>query len=140
MIEPELTDDEPKTDTRILRQFALLCLVLFGTLAGWHFYHAHPVRAATFAVLAVGIGPLGLLRPQAIRWLFVALVTLTKPIGALVTRVILAVMFYGLFAPIALFFRLTGRDALVRGRRSGSKTYWTDRPRGTDARRYFRQY
>ena len=42
---------------------------------------------------------------------------LAFPIGWTVSQVILLLMFYGLFTPIGLVFRLIGRDPLHRARR-----------------------
>ncbi len=139
MVDPELTEDEPVANARVLRQFAGLWLVFFAALAGWSFYRSHDSRAVAFAVAALAVGPLGLARPLAIRPFFSLLMTITRPVGAIVNRVILAIMFYGMFTPLALVFKLTGRDALVLKRPSGSGTFWKRRRAVTDLRRYFRQ-
>ena len=39
---------------------------------------------------------------------------LTKPIGHVVGLVLLAVVYYGVMTPLALAFRLAGRDGLGR--------------------------
>ena len=46
---------------------------------------------------------------------------LAFPIGWTVSQVILLLMFYGLFTPIGLVFRLIGRDPLQRARRAGAR-------------------
>lgn len=139
LLDPELTDDEVVASGRILRQFAGIWLVLFAALAGWALYRGHDGRAIGFTVAALVVGPLGLARPMAIRPLFSTLMTITRPIGLVVNRVILAIMFYGLFTPLALIFRLAGRDALGLKRPDGKPSYWKRRPAVTDPRRYFRQ-
>ena len=48
-------------------------------------------------------------------------------------------LLYGLlFTPIALFFRMTGRDVLDR-RRPATASYWKPKPAARDKRAYFRQ-
>ena len=64
---------------------------------------------------------------------------LTYPIGWLVTRILLVLLFHGMFTPLALLFRLIGRDALTRRRRPDRPSYWIPKPGATDVRRYFRQ-
>jgi hypothetical protein len=49
-------------------------------------------------------------------------------------------MFYGLFTPIGLLFRLIGRDPLHRTRRAELETYWSPKPSADDPRRYFKQF
>ena len=65
---------------------------------------------------------------------------LAFPIGWTVSQVMLALMFFGLFMPIGLVFRLIGRDPLRRTRPSGRESYWDPKPTPTDLRRYFKQF
>ena len=82
---------------------------------------ATPRLAAVFAVLALTVGPIGLVRPGWLQPIYVSWMVLAFPIGWTVSQVMLAVMFYGVFTPIGLVFRLIGRDPLHRTRRPGSK-------------------
>jgi hypothetical protein len=52
----------------------------------------------------------------------------------------LLAMFFGLFTPIGLTFRLLGRDTLRRARRPELESYWEPKPASTDLRRYFKQF
>ncbi len=65
---------------------------------------------------------------------------LAFPIGWVISHVILALVFYGLFTPLALVFRLIGRDALVLRRSPSARGYWQPRPQVTDPRRYLKQF
>jgi hypothetical protein len=96
--------------------------------------------AAIFAILAVTIGLVGLTRPQWVRLIYVGWMVLAFPIGWTISQIILAVMFFGLFAPIALVFRLLGRDSLYRTRRPDRESFWAPKPASTDLRRYFKQF
>jgi len=55
------------------------------------------------------------------------------------SRVALAILFYLLFTPVALVFKVTGRDTLHRRRRSQT-SYWTPKAGAADVREYFRQF
>jgi Saxitoxin biosynthesis operon protein SxtJ len=124
-----------------LRQFAGLCLVVFGGMALWEgWVRGHFGRASVLAILALAIGPLGLARPEWIRWFYIGWMVLAFPIGWTVSQVLLAVLFYGLFTPIGLIFKLIGRDPLHRARRPDLKSYWTAKPTPVDLRRYFKQF
>jgi hypothetical protein len=140
VIDPEIREDAPAADARMLRQFAGLWLAFFAGLALWHTYRAHYGRAILFGVLALAVGPRGLIVPDSIGPLFAALISLTRPIGVLMTRIVLFLLFYALFAPIAFCFRLMGRDALHRTRDARDTTYWKTRAQVSDPRRYFRQF
>jgi len=52
---------------------------------------------------------------------------------------VLGVAYYLLFTPLALVFRLIGRDALSLKRRSDARTYWAPRNGTQEPRRYLRQ-
>jgi len=125
---------------RTLRQFAVFCLVFFAGLAAWHgAWRGRTEVGLTLLALALVIGPLGLIRPRAIRPIYVGWMVLAFPIGWLVSFIVLAIVYYGVFTPIALAFRLVGRDALRRQPRE-TDTYWQPKRQVTDIRRYFRQF
>jgi hypothetical protein len=129
-----------KPTERTLRQFAALWLVFFSGLAYWHGYvHGRLEVAVVLAALALSVGPLGLARPHLVRPIFVGWIILAFPIGWLVSRVMLACLFYGLFTPVAVVFRLIGRDALHLRRRADA-TYWTPKPAAAGINAYFRQF
>jgi hypothetical protein len=126
---------------KTLRQFAGLWIAFFGGLALWQWLmRGHPTAAVVLAALALTAGPVGLVRPEWLRPVFVAWMVLAFPIGWTVSQVILALLFYGLFMPLGLVFRLIGRDPLQRGRRPGLETYWTAKAAPTSPRRYFQQF
>jgi hypothetical protein len=126
--------------TRTLRQFAGLWIVFFAGFAAWQWFrHERLIPALVFLGLALTIGPLGLWKPGAIRPIFVGWMCLAFPIGWVVSHVTLACVFYGIFAPIGLLFRLIGRDALCLRRQPDRETYWTPKPAPGGVRSYFRQ-
>ena len=135
------TDLPLKPTERMLRQFAALWLGFFGVIAAWQwFVHHRPAVAAFLVCLSLTVGLFGLLRPASIKPLFIGCTLVTFPIGWIVSRLVLGFVFYGLFAPLGLLFRLMGRDPLQLRRRPNATTYWLTKPAPTDPKRYFRQY
>jgi saxitoxin biosynthesis operon SxtJ-like protein len=126
--------------TRMLRQFAGLCLAIFGGLAMWRAWHGDTgigtVVLATAAVL-IGIG--GLAAPAAIRPVYSAWMIAAFPIGWTVSKVVLGAMLYLVFTPVAIWFRITGRDPL-RLRRQDHASLWQSKPTPRTADEYLRQY
>ena len=100
---------------------------------------ANPSVAGIISLLFVACGVLAVVAPRALRWLNVALTLLALPIGIVVSHVILAALFYLLFTPVALFFRLIGRDLMHRRLDPSAETYWVRRKPVTDVKRYLRQ-
>jgi Saxitoxin biosynthesis operon protein SxtJ len=130
--------DPPRT---MLRQFAGLWLVFFVGIALWQgLARGHVVQGLVIALIAVTIGPLGLVRPDWMRWIYVGWMVLAFPIGWTVSQVMVAVMFFGLFTPIGLLFRLIGRDPLHRVRTPERTSYWSPKSTPADLRRYFKQF
>jgi hypothetical protein len=125
---------------KVLRQFAGLWLIFFGGLAAARVWRGHADAAAMgLAALAVVIGVLGLIRPQAVRFIYTGWMIGAFPIGWTVSQIMLAVLYFVVFTPVALVFRLMGRDSL-KLRRPGGASYWTVKPRAAKAEDYFRQF
>lgn len=126
---------------KTLRQFAWLWLAFFGGIALWQvLVKARIAFGLSLAALAVIVGSLGLTRPEWIRFLYVGWMILAFPIGWTMSQVMLALIFYGLFMPVGLVFRLIGRDALHRTQRENRESYWEPKPAPTDLKRYFKQF
>ena len=127
---------------KLLRQFATLWMVFFGGLAAWRAFVVHDTGRATLALAAtaVVVGVIGLLMPAAVRPIFVGWMVLVFPIGWVVTRTLLLLMFALLVTPIAMVFRLRGRDPLYLRPRRDRESYWLAKPPPGDVAGYFRQY
>jgi hypothetical protein len=140
MIDPELHEEGQSITGRTLRQFGFLWLVIFGGLACWEWFNRDQTTGGlAWALVALLVGLPGLLWPMSIRWLFAALLAVTWPIGWVVSKVLLAILFFCVFTPVALFFRLIGRDVLARRRRPELQTFWQPWTAPRDVRGYFRQ-
>lgn len=134
--------DVPFDPTRkTLRQFAGLWFVFFGGLAIYQaFYGGRTTAGIILGVIALAGGLIGLAAPGWLRPIFVAWMVLAFPIGWTVSLITLAVMYYGLFTPLGLYFRLIGRDPLERKLDPSAETYWTPKATPADPRRYFQQF
>jgi hypothetical protein len=144
MIDPQLYEDGPGAVTaRMARQFAGMCVLIFGAAfaLSWYRHEGRPTTIAWVAgAVALLIGLPGLVYAPYIRPFFMAAVAVTRPIGHVVSIALLGLLYYGLLTPMALLFRLAGRDALALYTREDAPTYWTRRAQTTDVRRYLRQY
>ena len=125
---------------RTLRQFAVLCLVIFGGLAVWRAWSGQ-IDGWTwgFGAAALFIGGIGAIAPAAIRPVYQGWMIVAFPIGWTVSKLVLAGMLYLLFTPVALVFRLMGRDLLMLRRRP-SESYWKPKPAAKNGSEYLRQY
>ena len=126
---------------RALRQFAGAWLIFFMAVGVFRYVvrGQHQLGIALEA-MAVVVGGMGLMRPAAVRWLFVSATVLAFPIGWVVSHIMLAVMYYGIITPLALWFRIRGRDLLSRKPAPGRASFWAPKHTPEDMRTYFRQY
>jgi hypothetical protein len=130
-----------KPTARALRQFAGAWLIFF-LAAGVHRYVVRGQHQLGIAVvvMAIVVGGMGLIRPAAVRWLFVGATVLAFPIGWVVSQIMVAIMYYGILTPLALWFRLRGRDLLSRKPAPNRASFWAPKHTPEDMRAYFRQY
>jgi hypothetical protein len=61
------------------------------------------------------------------------------PIGWTVSQIMLVILYFVVFTPVALVFRAIRRDPLQLRRRSVA-SYWTAKPPAAKAEDYFRQF
>jgi len=127
--------------TRTLRQFAGLWILFFGGFAIWQYAgHARVERALLLGILALTVGPVGLLFPRVLKPVFVTWLVLAFPIGWAVSRLVLIFLFWIVMTPIALAWRIFGRDVLKLHRPINATTYWTPKDRPAGVVSYFRQF
>lgn len=142
---PEMLNLNPTP--RQLRQFAFAGLLLMPLLAwllcgrpvgeSWLPWHTGLIGGLTalgsaFVVLAYAA-------PRVLKPVFVATSLLALPIGFVIGEVVLAAVYFGVFTPLAIVFRLMGRDPLERQIDRGAASYWRKKPQPRDVASYFRQ-
>jgi polyferredoxin len=76
--------------------------------------------------------------PRAVLPVYLALMVLAFPIGWVISELLLRLIYYGIFTPLGLWFRVIGRDAL-RLRKPETDSYWTRRRQSADPLGYYRQ-
>jgi hypothetical protein len=132
---------------RQLRQFGL-CAAVAMPLMGWFVLGRtapatwNPSQVSLFAAFAIlGLlgSVLGALWPKRLKLVFIAATLLTIPIGVVLGELMLLVMYFAIFTPVALLFRLLGRDALQRRFEPAAPSYWAPKARAASAQQYFRQ-
>jgi hypothetical protein len=140
-------------DRRQLRQFAYIWLVGFvlvgllvawrvgalasGTPVGWHQPWTAPL---VIWIVALAGGAISLAAPAGGLWLYRAWMGIAFPIGWLVSHLLLAVMYFVVFAGVGLVFRMIGRDSLHRRFDRHAASYWVKRPPTPGVGRYFKRF
>lgn len=111
-------------DKQELRKFGLIFAgffsLFFGLLLPWIWDKSSPTWA--WAVSGVFI-VVALLFPAALKPVYILWMKIGAVLGWINTRIILGLVFFVLFAPIALFFRVIGRDPMQRKLESDALSY-----------------
>ncbi|MDY6914297.1 MAG: SxtJ family membrane protein [Planctomycetota bacterium] len=140
-----------KPSARQLRTFGVVAAAVLSVLAAWAMFRRSlfgvplsPTAAQQTAVVGWITGGAcllaSLLLPKALWPLYVGLNAVAFPIGFVLSHVILFAIFYLVFTPVALVFRLIGRDVLHRRFEPDADSYWSPRDPHPPAGRYFRQF
>ena len=109
------SDIQFKPADRVLRQFAAAWLVILLAWAAQQWFgRGHQTAALVLTALAVVVGGAGLAVPQTVRWIYIGCMIVAFPVGWVISLVTLGVLYFVVLTPLAIFFRLRGRDALRR--------------------------
>ena len=95
---------------------------------------------AIIVTVGASIGVSWLVSLKAARMIYCGFVGLTLPIGITLSYTLLFLFYYLLITPLALVFRLGGRDPLNRRFDETASTYWQARQQATSKKRYFQQF
>lgn len=126
---------------RAEREFGLLVGGVFLALGGWWIYRGrYPTLSLVLLVLGASLMLLGALSPKLLVVPNRLWMGLAEALGFVMTRVILALVFFLVVTPIGLVRRLTGGDPL--GRRAGrTESYWKPyTERRVDPKHYEKMY
>lgn len=82
----------------------------------------------------------GLIFPGRLKPAFIGLSLVTFPMGVLVNELSLGLIFFLVFVPIGIAFRLMGRDPLHREFEAETPSYWQAKRRPVDVASYFRRW
>jgi hypothetical protein len=124
-IHEDLSRDDPVAPSSN-RAFGGVFTLVFGLVGLWPLVHGRPVRiwalAVALAFLAVTWARPALLGPLNRVWTRFGLL-----LHAVVSPLVLGVVFYGVVAPMGLVMRLLGKDPLRRRFEPGAASYWIER-------------
>lgn len=131
-------DPEAPVAAAELRRFALTLGGAFALLAAVGLWRGRSAPAAVFGLLGALLLAGGLLAPGRLGPVYQAWMRLAHGMSRVTTPLFLGVIYFGVFAPLGLLMRLSGRRALGGPGRGGS--YWVERAPGarrSDLRRQF---
>ena len=127
---------------RQLRVFGISGLVasILAALILLFVWGVAPVWAIVAVAAGVAIFLCSLISPAGARVLYVGLTLVAMPIGIVVSFVLLGAFYFLLLTPLALVFRLIGRDSLRRKYEPQAESYWVPHKPTENMERYLHQF
>jgi hypothetical protein len=125
--------------TRTLRVFGFGCAILLAVAALWQ-VSEHLAVSVALGVLSPAFAIAAWARPSILRPLFVGWMMAIFPVNWVLSRLLLALIFYGMITPLGLFFRLIGRDSLGRRFQPDQESYWARKPSSDNVDSYLRPF
>lgn len=114
---------DSKSETKQLRSFGLMVGGIFALMGLWPaVWRGEDFRLWALA-LAGFLSVPALVFPSSLRLVYRAWMALGQSLGWMNTRILLSVVFYGLFTPTGLAMRLAGKDPMRRRFEPDAKTY-----------------
>lgn len=121
---------------RQLRQFGIASAIALPVI-GW-VWSAPPRTIGLLALIGVLIAAVGWIRPRLVKPVFIALAMVATPIGMVVGELIMLLVYYVVFVPMGLWFRIMRRDALrING--AAADSYWEPVSQPKSVASYYRQ-
>ena len=112
------------TDNKILRQFgiimAIMIPVFFSLILPKIFGHAFHKEPLLIGVLFLAAS---LSYPKILKYIYIIWMIIGGVLGFINSRIILSLVYFILFTPFAIFFKLIGKDPLSRTFDKTKKSY-----------------
>ena len=122
---------------RQLRQFGVICSVALPAI-GW-LWGGGPKTISGLLAIGCVLAVIGCFFPRALRIPFLSLTVAATPLGLIIGELAMLLIYFGVFLPIGLCFRLLGRDALQLKMGRSQTTYWQARKPAGGPESYYRQ-
>jgi hypothetical protein len=113
-----------------LRKFGFTIGILLLLIAAWLFWKQRP-SFPYFAYAGGGLVLAGLILPALLKPIYKVWMSFAAVMGFIMTRVILTILYFGMFTPIALTAKLLGKDLLDEKWDKKTGSYWVKRPAAT---------
>ena len=122
---------------RQLRQFGVISLFALPAVA-WLWGGGTSV-VMTLAAVGLLIAVVGMAVPKLLKPVFLVLAMVATPIGMVVGELAMLVIYYGVFLPFGLVFRIAKRDSLQLKLNRDSDSYWETKKQPVNVGSYYRQ-
>ena len=139
MLPPEINWNPSRKELRTFAMIALIAAILVSSLL-YLFRGLGLQWVVVISSIGVTIFLTAFVSVKATRVIYLGLTLVTLPIGLVISFLLLATFYFGIFTPLAIVFRLIGRDTLNRRFDVDAESYWITHRQPDDLDRYFNQF
>ena len=118
----EFTTPPPPATPKQLRSFGLIVGGIFAVIGLFPWLRGHAVRPWAIVLGAVLV-LFALIAPKALTWVHRVWMMAGQALGAINSRIILTLIFYGVLTPMGAVMRLWRRDPMYRALEPSATTY-----------------
>jgi hypothetical protein len=131
-----------RPDKKQLRSFGFIALIACGLIFAFLLLYKKVSFSLSAVPLFIGIIIFlsSLFSYRLTRLFYLGLMFLGLPFGLAVSFLLMTAFYLLIITPMALLFRIIGRDALHRSFDKNKKTYWIAHKQCDSYERYFRQF
>ncbi len=130
-----------KPKKKVLKDFgdiALAMMTVLGLLCLWT-GKVQTRGLVIFCLIGLVLYTASRISTNLIKPVYLTLIVVTFPIGWVVSHLVMAIFYYGVITPVALFFKFKNRDALYRKYDPQAETYWLPYDKKRTPKDYFNQ-
>ena len=108
------------------KKFGFFFALVFGLAAVYFFFKDSSIWAYTFIVISLILLIITIIKAEVLLQLNKLWLRFGLLLGMIISPIVLGIIFFGLFTPIAFLMRISGRDEL-RLKFKDKPTYWKPR-------------
>lgn len=109
-----------------LKNFALIWSLIFLTISLIPLFNGNEIRVWALSAAFV-FGGIAFTKPSFLSTFYNVWIKIGEFMGNIISKVIIVILFYGIFTPIALILKLLGKDLLGKKLDQKSTSYWIKR-------------
>lgn len=109
-----------------IRDFAFIWAGIFAVIGVYPLFKSSDIRLWSI-VIAFLFLIVGLSKPVLLNNFYKIWTKFGEFMGGIISKIILFILYFGLFTPISLFLKLLGKDLLDKKIDKSKHSYWTNR-------------
>lgn len=106
--------------------FGLIWALIFSVIGLYPLMNGENIRSWSISIAVVFI-ILSIAKPTIMVGFYRVWIKIGEFIGGIISKVIMFILYFGIFTPVALMLRLLGKDLLSKRLDKNSETYWITR-------------